>query len=434
MDAFKNFTRRVVAVALRFEARLLLRKYNPKIIAITGNVGKTSTKDAIYTVLSATRYVRKSEKSFNTEIGIPLAILGCHNPWWNVFRWVRVFVRGALLILFRQSYPAWLVLEVGADRPGDIRSITTWLKPHIVVVTRFAEVPAHIEYFSSREALIDEKRHLVRALRENGLLIVNRDDADSYGMHSLFSGQTLSYGFSEGASIHADYYAPIIQEKTARPLGITFKVAYDHHSVSVKLAGALGFGQAYAVLPALAIGTANNISLDRIVRALEAHTSPPGRMRILDGVKNTTIIDDSYNSSPVAVDNALDALRELPLRGRKIVVLGDMLELGKMSAEAHKRVGRRVAEVADMLVVVGVRARGIVEGALDYGMDEKVITQFDTAEEAGEQVKLSLQEGDVVLVKGSQLMRMERTVVCLMAHPELNETLLVRQDSEWLKR
>lgn len=434
MTGIKGAIRACFLVLLCMEARAVLRKYDPKVVAITGTVGKTSTKDAIYSVLRQARHVRKSEKGYANDIGVPLAILGAHNPRRNILKWLKVFFNAVLLLLFRRPYPAWLVLEVGADRPGDIKRVSAWLSPHIVVVTRFADVPAHIEYFSSREELIEEKANLVRALRESGLLIVNKDDPDSYGMRKFFSGQSVSFGFGEGAAVQADYCLPFYNAQTERPEGVSFKVAYDNYTITVKLYGSLGYSRAYAALPALVVGTANNISVADVVLSLEKHTALPGRMKILEGVKQTTIIDDSYNSSPIAATNALDALAELRCLGRKIVVLGDMLELGKMSAEEHKRIGRRVAEFAHMLVTVGVRARGIAEGALNNGMNEKNITQFDTAKEAGKHVELALMPGDVVLVKGSQALRMEYAVEEIMAHPELKEELLVRQEPEWLKK
>ncbi len=429
----KYFLRKSVAALLSVFAWLIVRKYKPKIVAVTGNVGKTTTKDAIFSVLEVQRHVRKSEKSFNSEIGIPLAIIGAHNPWWNISKWFSVFGQALSLIFLKHNYPVWLVLEVGADRPGDIKKIASWLKPNIVVVTRFAEVPVHVEYFNSREDLVAEKQHLVRALQENGLLLVNRDDEDAYYMRKLFLGQVVSYGFHEGASVQADYCKPFFDENN-KPLGIVFKVAYDNHSIEVKLQGTLGFGQAYAALAALTVGAASNIQVEDILAALSKHVSPPGRMKLIDGVKKTLVIDDSYNASPVAVENALAALAELPCKGRKIVMLGDMLELGKYSTDEHKRIGALAAKVADRLIVVGLRARGSADGALKSGISQKFVTQFDGSREAGKQLKLDLKEGDIVLIKGSQAMRMERAVEEVMLHPELKESLLIRQDPEWQKK
>jgi UDP-N-acetylmuramoyl-tripeptide--D-alanyl-D-alanine ligase len=156
-------------------------------------------------------------------------------------------------------------------------------------------------------------------------------------------------------------------------------------------------------------------------------------MRIMPGIKSTTIIDDTYNSSPVAVEQALQTLAEVRYTTRKIAVLGDMLELGRFSSEEHEKLGEMVAKTATNLITIGVRARKIAEGALFSGMDESNILQYEDAEQAGKELQNMLKPGDVVLIKGSQGMRLERVVEEIMEHPELAADLLVRQDAEWLK-
>ena len=162
--------------------------------------------------------------------------------------------------------------------------------------------------------------------------------------------------------------------------------------------------------------------------------TPNGRMRLIEGIKSTTIIDDTYNSSPVAAEQALQTLNEVRYANRKIAVLGDMLELGRFSSEEHEKIGHLVAKTASMLITVGVRARKFAEGALDMGMDESVILQYEDAAQAGRELQGLLQAGDVVLVKGSQGIRLERLVEEIMAHPDQSAELLVRQDEEWIKR
>jgi UDP-N-acetylmuramoyl-tripeptide--D-alanyl-D-alanine ligase len=166
-------------------------------------------------------------------------------------------------------------------------------------------------------------------------------------------------------------------------------------------------------------------------------------MRIIDGIKGTTIIDDSYNSSPAAVMSALETLEELNVlgspaqsarAGRKIAVLGDMAELGEYSERAHKSIGAKASQVLDVLVTVGVKARMIALGALEYGMNESNILQFDDSRKAGKYVESILSSGDTVLVKGSQSIRTEKAVEEIMARPENKENLLVRQEKEWQSR
>jgi len=149
----KSVFKKIISKILQFESNLVIKKYKPKIIAVTGSVGKTSSKDAIFSVMATSFYVRKSEKSFNSDIGIPLTILGCENAWSNPLKWFLNIWKGVCLICLKNNYPEWLVIEVGADRPNDIKNISKWLKPDVVVVTRFAKVPVHVEFFGNRESL-----------------------------------------------------------------------------------------------------------------------------------------------------------------------------------------------------------------------------------------------------------------------------------------
>ena len=155
----------------------MLLRHKPKIIAVTGSVGKSTTKDAIYAVLSGSLHVRKSEKSFNGDVGVPLTILGCENGWKNPLKWLINIAKGLWLVLIPQSYPEWLVLEVGADRPGDIKRIARWLKPDIAVLTAIPETPAHVEFFASPDELMKEKLSLAESLKPGGTLVLYGDDS-----------------------------------------------------------------------------------------------------------------------------------------------------------------------------------------------------------------------------------------------------------------
>jgi UDP-N-acetylmuramoyl-tripeptide--D-alanyl-D-alanine ligase len=431
----KNIAKKIIVSIICFEARRVIKKYHPKIIAVTGSVGKTSTKDAIFAVLSPSRYVRKSEKSFNSEIGVPLTILGCDNGWNNPFTWFSNVLHGLSLIVFKHEYPDWLVLEVGADRPGDIKSLTSWLKPDIAVVTRFGKTPVHVEYFKNREELIEEKSYLVKALRRDGSAILNYDDEDVRAFGDYTESTKIFYGF-DGGVIKASHYH-ILTEKNGKgnfPTGIGFSVDYAGISFDVELFGSLGKHHVYPALVALAVGYVQGLSAEEMQLALKNHIPSLGRMHLIDGIKGSLIIDDTYNASPVATVEALHTLQTLEKVARKIAILGDMMELGAHSSEAHKEIGVIAAKSCDILVAVGVRSRRIAESAIDSGMSEKNVYQFDTSQEAGSFIQNMIAEGDVVLVKGSQSMRMEQAVKEIMAEPEQAGELLVRQEEEWLER
>lgn len=433
----KPFLKIIVANLLAAEARLVLKRYRPRIVAITGSVGKTSTKDAVYAVLSQRAFVRKSEKSFNSEIGVPLTILGKPNAWTNPFAWLSNLISGLFLIIVKHPYPAWLVLEVGADRPGDIENIARWLKPDICIVTRLAPIPVHVEFFGSPEAIVKEKAKLVEALKDDGVLILSQDDDDVLTMKNLVRAQkVVTFGFSPHAdvSVAQESFTFKGEKQTPKPVGMTATLAFRKEMVRVGISGTIGRQPLYAALAAAAVEVALGGKLADAGEALSDIEGPPGRMRLLDGVKDTVIIDDTYNSSPVAAREALDALARCAAKGRKIAVLGDMLELGRFSVGEHKSIGAYAAARADFLVTVGVRSRNCADGALDAGLEGTNILQFDDARQAGKAVENLMKPGDTVLVKGSQGMRMERAVEEIMAHPEEKERLLVRQEREWMKR
>jgi len=432
----KTIFKKIIVFKITILARAVLAKYKPKIVAVTGNVGKTSTKDAIYTVLASEFFVRKSEKSFNSDIGVPLTILGCNNGWSNPLIWTKNILRGLELVLFKQSYPQWLVLEVGADHPGDIKKITQWLLPDVVVVTRFGEVPVHVENFKSRADLIIEKGYLVQVLKKEGVLILNHDDTDTMKFKEKAKAKCLTFGMYEGADITSSNVASIYTKKEGKefPQGLNFKINVDGNCVPVTLQHVLGDQHIQPVLAGVAVGISQQMNLIKITDALMGHIPPRGRMNLIQGVKNTLIIDDTYNASPTATAQALLTLKDARVSGRKIVVLGDMLELGKFSAEEHRKIGAQVANFADIFVSVGLRMYGAREEAIASGMALTSIFEFEDSKTAGGFLQNQIQEGDVILIKGSQGMRMERAAQEIMAHPEERESLLVRQEPEWQKR
>ena len=432
----KSLFKKIIVAIITWEARLVLRKYKPQIVGVTGSVGKTSSKDAIYTVFKSTFKVRKSDKSFNSEIGIPLTILGCHNAWSSLGGWIKNIAHGLSLIFFKHTYPTWLVLEIGADRPGDIESVSKWLKPDIAVITRFGKVPVHVEFFKSPEEVIKEKSYLAQAVKPEGSLILNSDDEDVLALSEKAKCKVITYGIESPADVVASNYSIIYQSETneALPTGIAFKVDYQGSSVPIALVGSLGKAHIYPILSAIAAGVSQGVNLITICDSLIAHKTPPGRMRIIEGMKKTAIIDDTYNSSPVAVNEALETLNFIETKGSKLAVLGDMLEIGKYSVEEHKKVGKKASEIADVLIAVGLRARHIAQGAREAGMSDDKIFEFDKSPEAALKVEKMIKTGDIVLIKGSQGVRTERIVEAIMANPHHKEKLLVRQDAEWQNR
>lgn len=427
--------KKIIIWILRKEATAVLKKYKPKIVLITGSIGKTSTKDAVFAVLSQFAHVRKSEKSYNSEFGIPLSILGLESGWKNPLLWAGNILKGLKLIISKEKkYPEWLVLEVGARKPGDIEASSGWVKADIVVMTAIGSTPPHIEFYDSLQHLVNEKSTLIKNLRKGGTFIVNADDPLAYDMHTKTDREVISFGEVNGATVHSSNLAIHYNKNSGVPDGTSFKAKIGGATVPVNMRWVFGQNHMYAALAALSVVYAQKFDLLTAVKALEAYEVPNGRMRLIDGVRGTFIIDDTYNASPQAMETAIETLGNMKVTGRKIAVIGDMLELGKFTEDSHRRAGEKVAKAADMLLTVGIRAKFVSAEAISSGMKKSAIRHVASAVEAGEYLKDKIDKGDIVLVKGSQSMRMERVVKKIMAHPELAPRLLVRQEKEWLRR
>ena len=427
-----SFLKKIVLAILAWEARAVLVKFKPKIVAVTGSVGKSSTKEAITVVLAAKYHVRKSPKSYNSAFGIPLTILGLSTAWRSPIGWGAVIMRG-FLARFQKEYPEILVLETGVDRPGDMDSILSIIEPHVSVITAIGEIPVHVEFFSGPKELAFEKGKLARGTLSTGLVLLNADDEIVYDMRNEARGKVVTFGFGKGADIRASQYTLFTQKNDLNievPAGIRCKIDYQGSTVPLHVENVLGKQQLYMAVAAIGVAGYFGINALSAARALEGYQPLAGRLHILEGIKNSILLDDSYNASPIAMHAALDTLRDVPAR-RRIAALADMLEIGKFTIQAHQTMGELAAGFLDILVTVGPRAKFIAREAMERGMKRESVHELGSAVEAGKLLQNMLQPGDVVLVKGSQSMRMERAVEEVMAHPELKKDLLVRQEEYW---
>lgn len=420
-----NMMRKILQKITKFLARLVIGRYRPKVIAITGSVGKTSTKEAIRTVLEQEFKVRSTILNQNNEIGVPLTILGEQGAGKNIVGWVMIFLRATFLILIKsKNYPQILILEYGVDKPGDMDYLLSIAKPLVGVMTSIGEIPVHVEFFSGSKALAKEKSKMIYALPENGLAVLNFDDAVVSAMQDITDAKCMTYGFGQGADILGDEIS-ILQDAEKSLLGITFKVHTGGSFVPVRILGSFGKPQAYAILAAFGVGMFLGMNLVEISQALQKYQSLPGRTKVIPGIKNSLIIDDTYNASPLSTHAALDFLQGISA-SRKIVVLGDMLEIGKYSEEAHRSVGDKAKNIADFIITVGERAKFIYQEVLENNFSKDNLRHFETSKEAGEFLDKMIEAGDIVLVKGSRAMRMEKAVYEIMEHPEESKKLLVK--------
>ncbi len=414
--------KKIITSIIVWEAKRAISNHSPKIIGITGSVGKSSTKDAIAAVLENRFSVRKSKKSYNSELGLALAILGLSTAWKNPAKWLDNIWLG-LKEIRNKNFPKYLVLEMGVDRPKDMDKLLLIANPKVAVETAIGEIPVHVEFFSGPEEIAREKSKLVKSLSVDGFAVLNFDDYIVLEMKDKTKARVITYGFGEGADIRASNYK-ILED------GITFKVDFENATLPVKLKNAFGKHNIYPALAAIAVGNIFDINLVEAVGALSLYEPPPGRMRLLEGIKKSKILDDSYNASPLATHAALDTLAELEAT-RKIIVFGDMLELGKFTIPAHKAVGKKAASIANYFIAVGPRSKFAGEEAVNCGLPKENVKYFSTSREAASGVKDLILEGDLILVKGSQSMRMERVTEEIMAHPEDASRLLPRRDEYW---
>jgi UDP-N-acetylmuramoyl-tripeptide--D-alanyl-D-alanine ligase len=217
----------------------------------------------------------------------------------------------------------------------------------------------------------------------------------------------MTYGFSEGAIMQISNFE--VRMDAERPAGISFKLNYGGSFVPVRLDNCFGKVQAYAAAAAACVGITFGLNLVKTAEALLDYEAPPRRGNILPGIKHTYILDDTYNASPLSMEAAIHTAESLKAK-RKLAVLGDMLEIGKYTSEAHEHIGGLIPKRFDILVTVGARAKFIAEGAQQSGMAKKNIFSFDTAEEAAKPVQDLLKRGDLVLVKSSRGIGLDKVV------------------------
>ncbi len=414
-------------------SKAILRSYHPTVIGITGSVGKTSTKEAIALVLAEDHRVRASSKNYNNEIGVPLTILGTRSPGRSIFGWVGTFLRGLLLLLFRsRAYPEILVLEMAADHKGDIAYLTELAPCHIGVLTGISH--AHTEFLGTVDDVAQEKSAIITHLGVSDIAILNADDQRVLALREQTQARVITFGFSENADVYAHTLS------LTKPDGDTFfalqgTIAYGNNTAQFRVSCLVGQHQLLAPLAAVAVAIATDVPFVAAVKRIQGYKVPDGRMRQLAGIKHTLLLDDTYNSSPAAADAALATLAQVPASGRKIAVLADMAELGSYSDEDHRSIGEIVQELGiDILITVGPQSKKTAQTAVEHGMAKDHVFSFDDAMTAAKFLQERIEQGDVVLLKGSQVFRMEKAVKEVMADPERAGELLVRQDPTWLVR
>jgi UDP-N-acetylmuramoyl-tripeptide--D-alanyl-D-alanine ligase len=427
--------KKVVQYILKILAKLILAKYRPQVVGITGSIGKTSAKEAIGIVLASKFRIRSSFKNYNNEFGLPLTIIGAKSQGRSLIGWLAVIIEALkLLIVTDKNYPQILILEMGVDKPGDMDYLNSITSLNVAVLTMIGL--SHLENFGNQAKLAVEKKKIFDKLDKSGWAILNLDGERVPELVKDLQYKIVTYGLTEGADVRATNLLFKFQEDDAEDdlLGISFKISYKDAYIPVLLPRAISQTAVSAALAGFAVGLAYDLNPLDMAMALGDFTPPPGRMNLLAGKSGSIIIDDTYNSAPQSATAALEILDQMNLkRGqRKWIVLADMLELGEASEAAHLAVGRRVAQIKKaQLLTLGQEALYIGIGAREAKMAEEAMQHFNNHQEIIDFLSERLSPGDIVLVKGSQGLRMEKIVAGIMAEPEHSEELLVRQGKDW---
>lgn len=399
-----------VRLALQQWASAILTRYHPTVIAVTGSVGKTSTKRAIATLLDGLGPTFASRRSFNSLFGLPIAL-------------------GRL----RQQH-RFAVLEMGVDRFGEMERLAALFPPQIAVVTNVA--PTHLRYLRDESHIAAEKGELVKALLPHGLAVLNGDSAHVAAMASTTRAMVWRYGLEQPQSGLALSARQIRLGLDGTRFELLAQSPASRTPVAVEaFIPLLGRHSVYTALAALAVALRCGLGLEQAVARLALIERQAGRLNPLPGINGATLLDDTYNASPASVHAALDTLAALRPAGQRIAVLGDMLELGEATERLHQQVGAHAAAVADLLVTRGDLAAGMIvaqDQARTVAAEElehrppAIVTY--TSADAVAAVRSRLRPGDLVLVKGSAEARMEQIVAGLLAPTIEATTALVRQE------
>lgn len=415
---------------LRLMARAMLWKYKPIIIGITGSVGKSSTKEAVFSVLAPKFKVRKNEKNYNNEIGLPLTIIGMESGNSSFLGWAKVFGGWAVKFIFPFPYPEILILEMGVDRPGDMDYLLNFIKPTVGILTNVSG--SHLEFFKSIDHIAKEKGKLIKNLPEKGLAVLNADNEKVFALKEKIKIPVALFGLGDNAQIKASFIN--FNFSNFEPQGISFKLNYEGKTIPVRLPFILAPHLIYAALAGVAVGMFFKINVIEIVRSLEKFCSPPGRMNLINGFNRSFIVDDTYNSSPASALAAIEVIRNIRAI-RKIAAFGDMLELGEKSESGHEDVLEKAYQNGiSIFFLSGDRMKRAAINLESQGKISGKIIFFDNPENLGKELRKILREGDLILVKGSQGARMEKAVKEMMANPEQAQKIICRQSKEWQKK
>ena len=361
--------------ALQTLARSIRERYPFTLIAITGSAGKTTTKEMIATLVSTEKRTFKSWGNLNNLIGCPLCIDNTPDD------------------------AEVVVSEMGMNHKGEIALLAGLTHPDIGVYTNIG--PVHIEFFGTIEKIAEAKRELLENVKPGGTIVINADNEHVVRISEGFEGKKVTYGIDHDAMFHATD----VRERGL--LGSTFKLKEFPFELAL-----LGRHNVENLLAAIAAARAVGISWDGIMRGIQ-QLKPAYHRGVIVNVGGARLYDDSYNSNPYALSRALTLLEQADVEGRRIAVIGDMLELGERELQYHYESGRAIPESVDVVIAVGRRSASLLDGARHAGFTEERLMHFDNAEQAANFLESFIRPGDLVLIKASRGIGLDRIVTNL---------------------
>jgi UDP-N-acetylmuramoyl-tripeptide--D-alanyl-D-alanine ligase len=425
----KKLFSRFILYYLRCFAKLKLKIIKPKIIGVTGSIGKTSAIHALHTIISPF-YKTKTTFSGNSESGIPLDILNIDLKDYSASSWLKALVLAPFRVFNNEKYEI-LIAEMGVDSPDEPKNMSYLLKiikPDIGVILNVA--PVHTEQFGGNiETIAKEKGLLVTTMDKNNIAIINSDDTLLMKLKDKIKAQLKTFGSGSQNTLQIGKYS-------LNGFNSRFEFIVDGKTFVLEFKNQIFFEE-YASIFAASILTASAIDIsikDAISYLEKKYQLPAGRLSIIPGVKNSTLIDSSYNASPKTVVAALSLLQNLKCSGKKIVVLGDMRELGKLAASSHKEIGNFALKSADYIILVGeLMKKYAMLVIIESGFPKTKLFHFNKSKGVGDFIadKL-LGNDDLILVKGSQnTIFLEQVVYELMKEKKHASELLCRQSDYW---
>ena len=347
-----------------------------KVVGITGSVGKTTTKEMTASILEAVYHTAKTEGNHNNNLGLPMTIMDM------------------------PENTEVAVLEMGMNHSGEMEYLSDIARPDLAIITNIGTM--HIEHLGTREGILQAKLEIMRGMPEDGAGVFNGDEPLLWNIRAIGKHKKYYYGIENHA---CDVTATDIVELDD---GVRF-VVHGFGQQFELFVPMLGRHAVYNALAATTVGLLLGVKPEQIQARFSSFHNTGMRQKIY--VKNgVTIIEDCYNAGPESTEAALDVLAGIKTDGRRIAVLGDMLELGNRSAAEHYRIGRLAVGKADLLLTYGEHSVRTLTGAITGGMNPKNTDHFDTHEDMAHMLKMRVSEGDVVLFKGSRGMRMEKVL------------------------